>query len=94
VQGVAAVGSVPVSRRPFRREARIEATHPVHRTVAALSVDDVLDVDVVWEDEDGSEPSWEPCPPAFTFARSPADLMRAYGARPVPGPGRLVDVRA
>lgn len=77
------------ARRP---ERRVEAAYPARPTrVAPGPATDVVDAEVLWEDVEG--PSWEGVSP-FSFARSPADLVRGYGLQGAPPVGRLVDLRA
>jgi hypothetical protein len=100
VPGIAPAARVPAFGRPRRRAERfLEAAYPARPTVAAPPVDDVVDVDVLWEafdvaaEFDGAAEPWELASP-FTYGATPTDLVRGYGARPRPTSGRLLDVRA
>ena len=95
VQGILATAAVRDCVPPPRRaERRLDATYPARPTsTEAQRHDDVVEVEVLWEEVEGAT-SWPEGPSPFSFARSPADLVRAYGTRPAPGPGRFVDLLA
>ena len=91
VQGILATAGVRDRILPPRQaERRLDAAYPARPTSAeAQRDDDVVDAEVLWEEVEGAT-SWPDAPSPFSFARSPADLVRAYGTRPAPGPGRYV----
>ena len=95
VQGILAMAAVRDRVPPPRRaERRLDAAYPARPTSAeAQRDDDVVDAEVLWEEVEGAT-AWPDGPSPFSFARSPSDVVRAYGTRPAPGPGRFVDLLA